>query len=76
MIAATKKLTNKGKVWIVPIANGEGESNRLSGRRTPFCNCKDHEDDGEKCKHIFAVEYATIRRERQTDGTVVETEEP
>ncbi len=39
----------------------------------PTCSCPDYETRGDKCKHVYAVEY-TIRRERSQDGeTVTET---
>jgi hypothetical protein len=39
----------------------------------PHCTCPDHETNGVKCKHIFAVEY-TIEREQTPDGETVVTE--
>src|SRR5437667_2559468 len=75
VIAATQKLTNKGKVWIVPSQTGNGGKYTVCpDDATPFCSCPDHEATGAPCKHIFAVRF-TIRRERQADGTIVETEE-
>lgn len=73
VIAATQKLTQKGKVWIVPSQSGAGKYTVCPDADAPFCSCPDHEETGDRCKHIHAVEY-TIRRERQADGTVVETE--
>jgi len=75
VIAATQKLTNKGKVWIVPSQTATGEKYTVSpDETTPFCSCPDHEATGQPCKHIHAVRF-TVRRERQADGTVIETEE-
>ncbi len=75
VIAATQKLTNKGKVWIVPSQTGNGEKYTVCpDDAAPFCSCPDHETTGQPCKHIHAVRF-TVRRERQTDGTVVETQE-
>src|SRR5262245_60867277 len=68
IIAATTKLTPKGKVWVVPSQSGAGKYTVHLDPETPFCSCPDHEETGGKCKHIYAVEY-TIRRERQADGT-------
>src|SRR5947209_5627405 len=73
VIAATQKLVQKGKVWIVPSQTGERKYTVHPDPETPFCSCPDHEATGQRCKHLFAVEY-TVRRERQADGTVVETE--
>jgi transposase len=75
VIAATQKLTQKGQVWIVPSQAGNGGKYTVCpDESTPFCSCPDHEATGAPCKHIHAVRF-TVRRERQTDGTVVETQE-
>jgi transposase len=74
VIAATQKLVQKGPVWIVPSQKGDGKYTVCADEKTPFCSCPDHEETGLPCKHIFAVRF-TVRRERQADGTVVETEE-
>jgi len=67
MIAARTKLTQKGDVWRVPSQSGF----------KPFycvdpvaktCDCPDYEKRGERCKHIFAVEF-TIERESNTTTT-------
>ena len=34
----------------------------------PQCNCKDYEDRGEPCKHVYAVQYV-IQREQNQDGS-------
>lgn len=71
-IAATQKLTRKGKAWIVPSQSGAGKYTVLPDEESPFCSCPDHEHTGGKCKHIYAVQY-TIKREVSNDGTVTET---
>jgi len=71
VIAATQKLTQKGKVWLVPSQSGRGKYTVCPDPENPFCSCPDHEDTGGKCKHIHAVEF-TMSRETK-DGTVVET---
>ncbi len=38
----------------------------------PFCTCPDFEKRGERCKHVYAVEFI-IQREERPDGTAVET---
>ena len=38
----------------------------------PFCTCPDFEKRGERCKHVYAVEFI-IQREERPDGTTVET---
>jgi transposase len=72
-IAATKKLRQKGPVWIVPSQAGKGTYVVDPTEAQPTCSCPDYEDRGESCKHIFAVEY-TVRRESSGAGeTVTET---
>lgn len=74
VIAATQKLTQKGKVWLVPSQTGNGKKYTVCpDADTPFCSCPDHEETGGKCKHIFAVEFA-MKREVAKDGTVTETQ--
>jgi transposase len=73
VIAATQRLVQRGKVWLVPSQGGGGKKYTVHlDPTTPFCSCPDHEDTGGKCKHMFAVEY-TIAREHRGDGEVVET---
>jgi transposase/predicted nucleic acid-binding Zn finger protein len=74
VIAATQKLVQKGKVWIVPSQNGNGKYTVCPDHDSPYCSCPDFEATGAPCKHVHAVTFAA-RRERQTDGTIVETEE-
>src|ERR1700675_4029119 len=72
IIAATQKLTQKGKVWLVPSQSGKGKYTVCPDPETPFCSCPDHEETGGKCKHIYAVE-CVVRRDLGADGTVTET---
>ena len=74
LIAATKKLVQKGKVWLVPSQNGAGKYTVCPDHDTPFCSCPDHEDTGLPCKHIYAVRV-TMQREHGADGMVTETQE-
>lgn len=73
-IAATKKLKQKGDLWLVPSATGAGTyvvDPTVYGPAT--CTCPDYELHQAPCKHVYAVEY-TIKRETQTPGgTVTET---
>src|SRR5438067_12809973 len=71
VIAATQKLTQKGKVWLVPSQSGRGKYTVCPDPDSPYCSCPDHEETGGKCKHIYAVE-CVIQRESMKDGTVVE----
>src|SRR5205085_2605756 len=76
VIAATQKLTQKGKVWLVASQTGSGKKYTVHpDPETPFCSCPDFEEyggKGHKCKHIHAVEF-TMQREVAKDGTVIET---
>lgn len=73
-IAATKKLKQKGDLWLVPSSTGAGTyvvDPTVYGPAT--CTCPDYELHQAPCKHVYAVEY-TIRRETTTKhGTVTET---
>src|SRR5437870_6808613 len=73
VIAATQKLTQKGRVWLVPSQNGRGRYTVHPDADTPFCSCLDFEETGCRCKHLFAVEY-TMKRDMTKDGTVTETQ--
>jgi transposase/predicted nucleic acid-binding Zn finger protein len=72
VIAATQKLTQKGKVWLVPSQNGKGKYTVCPDHDSPYCSCPDHAETNEPCKHIFAVRV-TMQREQAKDGTVTET---
>jgi transposase len=72
VIAATQKLTQKGKVWVVPSQSGKGKYTVCPDADNPFCSCPDHEETGGKCKHLYAVEF-TMSREHGSNGTVTET---
>jgi transposase len=73
IIAATKKLVQKGKVWLVPSQDGTAKYTVVPDDETPYCSCPDHEETGCPCKHIFAVRV-TMQREHGPDGTVTETQ--
>jgi transposase len=73
-IAATQRITRrKPGLWIVPSASHAGSYIVETEGEKASCTCKDHEKRQQRCKHIFAVEYAR-RRETMPDGTVKETE--
>jgi predicted nucleic acid-binding Zn finger protein len=55
-IAALCKLDKKDGAWIVPSQTGS-DSYKVHHGKEPRCTCPDFEKRGEKCKHIFAVEY-------------------
>jgi uncharacterized Zn finger protein len=57
-LAATVKIVRKRNEWIVPSQFGKGRYKvRAISKRKFRCNCPDHETNGGKCKHIFAVQY-------------------
>jgi transposase/predicted nucleic acid-binding Zn finger protein len=73
VIAATQKLTQKGKIWIVPSQTGSGRKYTVHpDSESPFCSCPDFEETGCRCKHLIAVE-TVMNRETAKDGTVTET---
>ena len=63
----------KSGVWSVPSPSGGSRYSVELDGNTPHCTCPDHEFRGEKCKHIYAVEY-TIKRKTAPDGTTTVTE--
>jgi hypothetical protein len=67
-IASTCTLIRRGKVWLVPSQSGRGRYTVTPDPECPRCTCPDHDTRGQKCKHIFAVEFA-IQRQRQKDGS-------
>lgn len=71
-IAATSRITKKGGAWMVPSQsmNGRYTVTREAGEFR--CSCPDYDLRRLKCKHAFAVEFAT-KREMNDDGTVTET---
>lgn len=73
MIAATCRLTHKGDQWQVPSQSGNGKYTVHTDPQNPSCTCPDHGKMGKKCKHIFAVEFAS-KREEQPDGSTKITE--
>lgn len=73
IIAATQKLIQKGKIWLVPSQTGNGKKYTVCpDPESPFCSCPDHDETGRKCKHLYAVEFV-IKRDVAPDGTVTET---
>ena len=71
-LAATKQLRQKGPVWIFPSQAGTGSY--VVDPESATCTCPDHEVRGQKCKHIYAVEFS-VQHEVRPDGahTVTKT---
>jgi hypothetical protein len=72
IIAAKCRLKRKGNVWLVPSQSSGIKYSVTPHPTEPHCTCPDHEVNGCKCKHIYAVEI-TVKREENEDGTVTET---
>jgi transposase len=74
-IAALFKLTQRPDGdWVVPSQVGKGRYTVRPGNE-PHCTCPDHELRGQKCKHIYAVEFTAKREETQNaDGSTTVTE--
>jgi transposase len=71
VIALAGKLQQKGVVWVVPSQTGHGKYVVEPAATT--CTCPDYEARGDKCKHLFAVEY-TLLRETNAKGETTVTE--
>src|SRR5437016_13353268 len=57
-IAFLGRLTKKGGIWLVPSRNRAGLKYTVCpDKNNPHCTCPDHETNGGKCKHIWAVEF-------------------
>jgi transposase len=69
-IAAMARLVKRGVVWMVPSQSGGAPHEVTPDPHDPHCTCPDHETNGVKCKHIYAVEYA-MRRESDGGSEVI-----
>jgi hypothetical protein len=67
-IAALCKLDKQDGVWLVPSQSANGQYQVHHHGDDCRCTCPDFEKRGQKCKHIYAVEY-TIEREVHGDGS-------
>ncbi|MBS0209244.1 MAG: transposase [Planctomycetes bacterium] len=74
VIAALCKIDRKGGIFLVPSQSGKGRYTVCPDPASPHCSCPDHEATGQRCKHIFAVEFS-MKREQNNDGTVTVTEQ-
>lgn len=71
LIAAVCKIEKKGPVWLVPSQNGEGKYTVVPDKSEPYCSCHDHTLNGQKCKHLFAVEFVRQREDSDTAPDVL-----
>ena len=72
-LAATRIITQKKGVWLVPSQSGSGKYQVNIMADKCSCTCPDHETRGVKCKHIYAVSFV-IQREQNEDGSTTVTE--
>jgi transposase/predicted nucleic acid-binding Zn finger protein len=74
ILAATAKIVQRGKNWVVPSQSGDGTKYTVCvDEQSPSCSCPDYALRGSKCKHLVAVEIVR-QRELFDDGTEVVTE--
>jgi transposase len=72
-MAATCKIEKKAKnIYLCPSQTRPGARYYVEPT-SPRCDCKDFEERGQPCKHIFAVQYV-IEREKNADGSTTITE--
>lgn len=65
-IAALSKITPSGQLWLVPSQSVASRHYKVSlDPHAPHCTCPDHEETGQRCKHIAAAEYV---RRRENSG--------
>jgi SWIM zinc finger len=63
-ITVQNKLTRKGQLWFVPSQSGSKTYTVNPDPESPRCTCPDFEFRQARCKHIYAVEYTMLWRER------------
>lgn len=71
-LAATRTIRQKGGIWIVPSAVGNGSYRVHLMPKIASCTCPDFETRGQNCKHIYAATFV-MRREQNADGSVTVT---
>ncbi len=53
-----RKITQEGDDWHVTKTNSDKSFYTVKlYQEPPSCTCPDYKDTGEKCKHIYAVQY-------------------
>lgn len=74
LIAQTSRIQKDDKGnWKVPSQSGHGVYVVKSNGFGATCNCKDHQDRGCKCKHIWAVELI-VTQQIDSEGNVTITQ--
>lgn len=71
VIAAKNRIRQKSGVWLVPSQTGNGQKYYVKPE-VKTCTCPDHQEAGQHCKHLYAVQF-TIEREYGNDGSFTET---
>lgn len=64
-IAALSKIKRKGEFWLVPSQSGKGEY-KVKLDPQPSCTCPDYESQKQRCKHIYASQFANQREQTST----------
>jgi transposase len=72
LIATTCKIEKNRLGWKVPSQSGNGTYIVNVDHGSSFCTCLDFETTQQKCKHIYAVEFA-IQKETNAGGSVTLT---
>jgi transposase len=72
-LVATRTISQKAGIWIVPSQAGKGTYRVHLMPKIASCTCPDHETRGVNCKHIFAARFV-MKREQNVDGSVTVTE--
>jgi len=70
LIAATCKIEKNRLGWEVPSQSGNGDYIVNLDHGDPFCSCPDFKAMGQKCKHIYAVEFMLQNGEHPENATV------
>ena len=70
LIATTCKIEENRLGWKVPSQSGNGDYIVNLDHGEPFCSCPDFEATGQKCKHIYAVEFMLQNGEHLENATV------
>lgn len=57
-IAHTAKISHIENLWIIPSQSSSKKYAVDLDPKAPTCTCKDYKKHGQKCKHIYAAEFA------------------
>jgi transposase len=65
----TRYIGKKKGLWVVPSAQGKRTYSVNLEIANPTCTCPDFEKHGNKCKHIYAAEYAAALKNHKNNVT-------